>query len=42
MKVAKRKRLEEAGWCVGSAADFLNLSQKEAASVERKLRLSES
>jgi ribosome-binding protein aMBF1 (putative translation factor) len=42
MNTAKRKRLEAAGWKVGSTADFLELSAEEAAFVELKLRLSES
>src|SRR5918911_761675 len=42
MNAAKRKRLEAAGWSVGSTADFLDLSPEEAAFVELKLRLSES
>lgn len=42
MDTAKRKRLEAAGWSIGSAKDFLNLSSEEAAFVELKLRLSES
>jgi len=42
MEAAKRKRLEAAGWSVGSATDFLKLSPEEAAFVELKLRLSES
>lgn len=42
MNAAKRKRLEAAGWSVGSTADFLELSPEEAAFVELKLRLSES
>jgi predicted XRE-type DNA-binding protein len=41
MDKAKRKRLEEAGWAIGSAADFLDLSSEEAAFVELKLALSE-
>jgi ParB-like chromosome segregation protein Spo0J len=41
MDRAKRKRLEEAGWAVGAAADFLDLSADEAAFVELKLALSE-
>lgn len=41
MDKAKRKRLEDAGWATGSAADFLNLSTDEAAFVELKLALSE-
>ena len=42
MNSAKRKRLEAAGWSVGSTADFLELSPEEEAFVELKLRLSES
>jgi len=42
MDAAKRKRLEEAGWIVGSAQDFLKLSPEEATFVELKMRLSES
>ena len=42
MDAAKRKRLETAGWSVGSTADFLKLSSEEAAFIELKLRLSES
>jgi DNA-binding XRE family transcriptional regulator len=42
MNTAKRKRLEAAGWSVGSTADFLELSPEEAAFIELKLRLSES
>ncbi len=42
MQKKKRERLEEAGWKVGSAADFLGLSDEEAAFVELKLSLSES
>lgn len=39
MKATKRKRLEAAGWRVGGAAEFLNLSPEEAALVEMKLSL---
>jgi ribosome-binding protein aMBF1 (putative translation factor) len=43
MDKAKQKRLEAAGWAVGSAADFLGLSEEEAAAiVELRLRLSDS
>jgi ribosome-binding protein aMBF1 (putative translation factor) len=42
MEAAKRKRLEAAGWSVGSATDFLELSPEEAAFVELKLRFSEN
>lgn len=41
MDKAKRKKLESAGWRVGSAVDFLGLSEDEAAFVELKLALSE-
>lgn len=41
MDKAKRKRLEDAGWAVGSAADFLGLNSDEAAFVELKLALSD-
>ena len=39
MKAAKRKRVERAGWRVGSAGDFLGLSKEEQALVEIKLAL---
>jgi hypothetical protein len=39
MNTAKRKRLEKAGWKVGTAQEFLNLSPEEAAYVEVKLNL---
>lgn len=39
MNTAKRKRLEKAGWKVGTAQEFLNLSAEEAAYVEVKLNL---
>jgi DNA-binding XRE family transcriptional regulator len=42
MDESKRRRLEDAGWSVGSAQDFLGLSDEEAAFVELKLALSES
>jgi len=42
MKATKRDRLEAAGWTVGSAAEFLALSQEEAAFVEMKVALSQS
>jgi DNA-binding XRE family transcriptional regulator len=41
MDTTKRKALEEAGWKIGSAQDFLGLSDEEAAFVELKLALSE-
>ena len=39
MNTAKRKRLEKAGWKVGTVQEFLNLSSEEAAYVEVKLNL---
>ena len=42
MVSAKRKKLEQAGWRVGSAEDFLGLNDEEAAFVELKLALSQS
>jgi DNA-binding XRE family transcriptional regulator len=40
MEKRKQKRLEAVGWQVGSAADFLGLSESEAQLVEMKLALS--
>ena len=42
MKADKRKKLEAAGWRVGSARDFLGLTPEETAFVEVKLALSAS
>jgi ribosome-binding protein aMBF1 (putative translation factor) len=42
MKAAKRKRLEQAGWRVGSTEDFLGLSKEEQALVEIKLALADA
>lgn len=39
MKETKRKRLEAAGWRVGTSEEFLDLSPEEAALVEMKLNL---
>src|SRR5512139_3023789 len=41
MDSAKRKKLERAGWTIGSASDFLGLTDDEAAYVELKLALSD-
>ena len=41
MDAAKKKRLKEAGWSTGSAADFLELTPGESALIEIKLRLTE-
>ena len=40
MDAARRKRLEKAGFAVGSAREFLELSAEEAALVEMRLVLS--
>lgn len=39
MKASKEKQLRKSGWKTGSAADFLGLSESEAALVELKLAL---
>lgn len=39
MNSAKKKRLESAGWRIGSAEDFLDLTPEEAELVEMKLAL---
>lgn len=40
MQKAKRTKLERAGWRVGSAREFLDLTDEEVAFVELKLALS--
>lgn len=40
MKQSKRARLEAGGWRFGTVAEFLGLSQEEAALVETKVALS--
>lgn len=40
MDRAKRKKLEQSGWKLGSAQEFLGLSEQEAALVELKVALS--
>lgn len=42
MKAAKQKKLEANGWKVGSAANFLELSEEEAAYIELKIKLAKS
>jgi DNA-binding XRE family transcriptional regulator len=42
MREKKRKRLVARGWRVGSARDFLGLTDQEAAYIELKLRLAAS
>lgn len=41
MEAGKRKKLERAGWTVGSAEEFLGLSDEEVVFVELKLALSD-
>jgi DNA-binding transcriptional regulator YiaG len=41
MKRDKKSRLETAGWKVGDAADFLQLSEEEQAFIETKLALAQ-
>jgi DNA-binding XRE family transcriptional regulator len=41
MRETKKKRLEAAGWKVGSAEEFLGLSPEETEFVELRLRLAE-
>lgn len=40
MDQTKRTRLERAGWIVGSADEFLEMSREEAAFVDLRLSLS--
>jgi len=40
MTAAKRKRLEAAGWTVGSTSEFLRLPAAEQAIIEMRLALS--
>ncbi len=42
MDKAKQKRLESAGWKVGTASNFLNLSSEESAYIELKLQLAKN
>jgi DNA-binding XRE family transcriptional regulator len=42
MESKKRKRLEAAGWRIGSAAEFLGLNDEEATIVELKLGLADA
>lgn len=42
MSKANRERMEKAGWKVGDAAEFLELSDVEAALVEAKLALGDA
>lgn len=42
MRLSKRRKLEKRGWRIGSARDFLGLSEEEAAYVELRLKLAHS
>ncbi len=42
MKPGKKRKLERAGWKVGSVAELLGLSPEESAYIEMKLALGES
>ena len=42
MKSDKKRRLEKAGWVVGTAYEFLELDQDEQAYVETKLALAQA
>jgi len=42
VKQSKRQKLERNGWRVGTASDFLGLSEEESAYIEMKLALSEA
>jgi len=42
MKKSKKDRLKESGWKVGSAREFLGLTDEEAALIEMKLALARS
>jgi DNA-binding XRE family transcriptional regulator len=42
MQKNKRKRLEAAGWKVGSAKEFLGLSREEASFIELKYQLAKT
>lgn len=41
MRKEKKKRLEAKGWKIGTAKDFLGLSEEESAYIELKIRLAE-
>ncbi|MBI5361826.1 MAG: helix-turn-helix transcriptional regulator [Planctomycetes bacterium] len=42
MNSKQRKRLEDSGWHVGTARDFLGLSEQEALLLEIKLALADA
>jgi ribosome-binding protein aMBF1 (putative translation factor) len=41
MRGSKRKKLEAKGWKIGSAKDFLELSNEEEAYIDLRLKLAE-
>lgn len=41
MRESKRKRLQAKGWKVGTAREFLELSDEESAYIELRLKLAE-
>jgi predicted XRE-type DNA-binding protein len=41
MNEKKRRKLEEAGWKVGSTEEFLDLTSQETAYIDMRLRLAE-
>ena len=41
LDTTKRKKLEQSGWRVGTAEEFLNLSPEEAAYAEVKIHLAQ-
>lgn len=41
MRKEKKRRLESKGWKIGSAKEFLALSEEESAYIELKTRLAE-
>lgn len=42
MRRSKQRKLEKKGWRLGSAQEFLGLSEQEAAYVELRVRLADS
>jgi len=42
MKPAKRQKLQQKGWRIGSTEDFLGLSEEERSLVEIKLALADA
>jgi hypothetical protein len=42
MKANKQAELEKAGWKIGSAKDFLDLTKEESAYIEMKVSLPEA